>query len=285
MTMTDTELEGRVVATLRAKGAQVVVPARPFDPDAVALAPLAARGRRRAPVLVAALVALVVIAAIGVALVLVDRNEATKPAGAPTRPVSQLKVIALPSLSYQAREFTTEPGLNEIEFVSQGGTHALTFSDPALRDFQLNSYGGRPARGTVTLAPGRDYEIGDVIPGHRDAGEVAVIHVTDGPSGPTRGPLPDPVPELPDGSMDLARLPDYIAWAPGYAKQLDLAQAYRATGGRVRVPVPIYGEDLTTLIGHLRLDRGFVPLGVDPDTVTPSTTVTRSAIEPGPRSP
>jgi hypothetical protein len=280
MTMTDTELEGRVAATLRAKGAQVMVSERPFDLDAIASVPLAARGRRRLPVLVAAVVALVVIAAIGVALVLVDRDEATKPAGAPqSPPVSQLQIVALPTLSYQAAEFTTEPGVNEIEFVSQG-THTLTFSDPALRDFQLNSYGGRPARGTVVLAPGRDYEIGDVIPGHRDAGEVAVIHVTDGPSGPTRGPLPDPVPELPDRSMDLARLPDYIEWPPGYAKQLDLSHAYRATGARVRVPVPIYGEDLTTLIGHLRLDRGFVPLGVDPDTVTPSTTVARSAIEP-----
>jgi hypothetical protein len=139
---------------------------------------------RRLLVLVAAVVALLVVVAIGVALVVVERDESADPAReAPSPAVSQLRIVSLPTLSYQAREFTTEPGLNEIEFVSQG-THTLVFSDPALQDFELESSGGRPERGTVKLAPGRDYEIRDAIPGHAQAGERALIHVTDGPPGP-----------------------------------------------------------------------------------------------------
>ncbi len=269
MTMTDTELEERVGATLRAKSAQVPAPARAFDPDEVALAPLTTR-RRRMPVLVAAVVALVVVVAIGVALVLVDRDESTEPAGEPTGPVSQLKIVALPTLSYQAREFTTEPGLNEIEFLSTGGTHTLVFSDPALRDFQLNSSGSRPERGIVRLAPGRDYEIRDVIPGHAQAGERAVIHVTNGPPGPTKGPV---LPPPGDVLQDLSTFPDYVAVAevkdrPVFVKVLD----YMPLPGRSPSP-PVYAEDLTTVVGHLVSGR-FVPLGQDPSSLPEIATTT-----------
>jgi hypothetical protein len=253
MTMTDTELESRVVATLRTKSAQVHAAPREFDPDLVALTPLAPRGRRRVPVLIAAAVALVIAVAIGVTLVLVDRYEAADPAGEPKGPVSQLQIVALPSLSYQSREFTTEPGLNEIEFVSHGGTHTLTFADPALADFHLSSWDNRTERATVNLEAGRDYVVHDVIPGHRDAGEVAVIHVTDGPAGPTVGPFPpsETVTTLPTGGVDLNTFPDYLQVGdvngqPGFVKRLDLFR---------RGPPPlIFAANLTTVIGRVYSD-------------------------------
>ena len=109
MTMTDPELEDRVVATLRAKSTQVQIAPRAFDPDAVATVEMSVR-RRRAPVLIAAVAALVVIVAVGVALVLVDQRESTDPAGEPpSPPVSQLQIVSLPTLSYQAGNSPRSP--------------------------------------------------------------------------------------------------------------------------------------------------------------------------------
>jgi hypothetical protein len=269
MTMTDTELEDRVVATLRAKSAQVLTATREFDPNLVALTPLAARGRRRFPVLIAAVVALVIAIAVAITLVLVDQRESTEPAREPTRPVSQLRIVALPSLSYQAREFTTEPGLNEIEFVS-AGTHTLVFADPALSAFQLSSSDNRPARGTVELEAGRDYVIRDVVlPGHAQAGEMAVIHVTDGPARPTKGDYRGI-----DPPTDLQEAPDFIALhdqkghVDGYVKVLDYFPA--------RQPfATVFADDLVTVIGRFSLQRGFVPLGEDPEAVPKVTPTTR----------
>jgi hypothetical protein len=261
MMMTDSELESRVVATLRAKSEQLPLTVRAFDPDAVPLAPLAARGRRRLPVLVAAVAALVVVVAIGVALVLVDRDSSTEPAGEPARPVSQLQIVALPTLSYQTREFTTEPGLNEIEFWSQGGTHGLVFDDPALRDISFAPATGGATRRTVDLAPGRDYVVHDIIPGHEQAGERAVIHVTNGPAGPTKGSISQLFEDVGDGSQ--ASEPDYVqvdtyGGRPVYVKRID----YLPPGGTGLVPA--YAEDLSTLVGHRDPQRGFIPLGTDP---------------------
>ena len=286
MTMTDTELEDRVVATLRAKSAQVQVAPREFDPDLVALTPLAARGRRRVPVLVAAVVALVVAIAIGVALVLVDQRESTEPAGEPSRPVSQMMVISLDSLSYSAAEYTTEPGLNEIEFVSSG-THTLTFADPSLHGFQLSSSEGRAVRGTVELQPGRDYVIQCVIPGHQRAGETATIHVTSGPPGPTRGSISAVLGNTAQvtvgggviGPDPQANEPDYVQidtyrGRPVYVKRLDYLSAARAG------LVPAFAEDLTTVVGHRDPMRGFIPLGTDPASRSDATTTPPPSTSP-----
>jgi hypothetical protein len=213
-------------------------------------------------VLIAAVVALVVVVAIGVALVLVDRGESTEPAGEPSRPVSQLRVIALPTLSYQAKECTTEPGLNEIEFISLGGTHTVTFADPALGDFGLRST-GRPDRGVVELRPGRDYVIHDFVPGHQQAGETATIHVIDGPPGPTKGWL------VGDGNPDYMR----VAGREGdgvYIKMLDSLDDSRDQGD----PIRAYGEDLVTLVGHWYDKSRFVPHGRDPKSVPGVVTTT-----------
>jgi len=190
MSGADTELEPRLRETLRVKAAQVPERAEAFDP---ALAPLGdggGRGRAKAsfPFLIAAAVAVVIAVAVGVVIALSgeDRHE---PGGvaAPTGPaVARLEVHALPTLKFQADEFTTSAGINEIEFVDFGGTHALVFEDPALSYFGVTVPTG-PTRGKVDLEAGRDYRIFCTIPGHRVAGMEAVIHVSAAPGSTPPG--------------------------------------------------------------------------------------------------
>jgi hypothetical protein len=87
--------------------------------------------------------------------------------------VADLAVTALPSLSYQAQEFTVPAGIIEITLSSAGGTHTLVFDDPQFRGFELRVPLG-PIRGKIKLKPGT-YTIYCSIPGHREAGEQATI--------------------------------------------------------------------------------------------------------------
>ncbi len=76
------------------------------------------------------------------------KNEASGPA-APTGPaVNTLAIDALPTLSFQATEFTVPAGINEIEYVDKGGTHTLVFADPKLGYFNLGVPAG-PTKGKV----------------------------------------------------------------------------------------------------------------------------------------
>ena len=107
-----------------------------------------------------------------------EKEKAAGPA-APTGPaVNTFQVDALPSLSFQATEFDTVAGVNEIEYVDKGGTHTLVFSDPKLDYFNLAVPAG-PTKGKVDLQPG-DYDIYCTISGHRAAGMEATVHVTAG---------------------------------------------------------------------------------------------------------
>ena len=59
--------------------------------------------------------------------------------------------------------------------------------------------------------------------------------------------------------------PDFVpVWGraeniAGYVRQADL-------DGQQTV-IPVYGADLTTIVGHMVPDKGFVPVGVDPQTI------------------
>ena len=88
-------------------------------------------------------------------------------------PVASLTITALPSLTYQAREFTVPAGIIEISFTTAGGSHTLLFEDPRHRGFELAVPEG-PVRGKIELKPGT-YTIYCSIPGHREAGEQATI--------------------------------------------------------------------------------------------------------------
>jgi hypothetical protein len=106
---------------------------------------------------------------------------------APTGPaVASFEVDALPSLTFQADEFQTVAGINEIEYVDKGGTHTLVFSDPTLSYFGLAVPAG-PFKGKVELEAGKEYDIYCSIPGHRAAGMEAIVKVGDAPPPPADG--------------------------------------------------------------------------------------------------
>jgi FtsX extracellular domain len=88
-------------------------------------------------------------------------------------PVASLTITALPSLSYQAKEFTVPAGIIEIDLTSAGGTHTLVFDNPKFLGFELAVPEG-PVRGKIELKAGT-YTIYCSIPGHREAGEQATI--------------------------------------------------------------------------------------------------------------
>ncbi|HYU38714.1 MAG TPA: hypothetical protein VEM59_02605 [Acidimicrobiia bacterium] len=95
-----------------------------------------------------------------------------QPAGPP---VATLGVDALPSLSFQAKEFTVPAGIIQINYNDLGGSHTLLFTDPKLSGFQLAVPAG-PKTGKVELKPG-GYTIYCSIPGHRAAGMEATVNV------------------------------------------------------------------------------------------------------------
>jgi plastocyanin len=105
-----------------------------------------------------------------------------QPAGPP---VATLEVDALQSLSFQATEFSTPAGINQINYNDVGGgTHTLLFTDPKLSGFQLAVPQG-PKTGKVDLKPGT-YTIYCSIPGHRAAGMQATVNV-----GAAAAPAPE----------------------------------------------------------------------------------------------
>jgi hypothetical protein len=85
----------------------------------------------------------------------------------------------------------------------------------------------------------------------------------------SKGTMPPPGP---NGDADASLAPDFIAVAgrdggiAGYApKRFLFPEA--TSGPPVLLDIPVYAEDLRTLIGHMVAGKGFVPLGVDPRTI------------------
>ena len=96
-----------------------------------------------------------------------------KPPAGP--PVATLEVDAMPSLSFQATQFSLPPGVIQVNYNDLGGTHTLLFTDPKLSGFELKVPQG-PKTGKVQLNPGT-YTIYCSIPGHRAAGMQATVNV------------------------------------------------------------------------------------------------------------
>src|SRR5262249_60356084 len=101
-----------------------------------------------------------------------------QPAGPP---VGTLDVDALPSLSFQATEFSVPPGVIQVNYNDLGGPHTLVFDNPKLSGFQLAVPQG-PKTGKVQLDPG-SYTIYCTIPGHRAAGMHANVIYSGGTHG------------------------------------------------------------------------------------------------------
>jgi len=77
-----------------------------------------------------------------------------------------------------------------------------------------------------------------------------------------------------DGEVDASLAPDFIAVAGrdggivGYVPKDYLFREPTTSVGRPTEPeIPVYAEDLRTLLGHMVAGKGFVPLGVDPAAV------------------
>jgi hypothetical protein len=91
-----------------------------------------------------------------------------------------------------------------------------------------------------------------------------------------KGPIPD-AGFLPSGELDARLVPDFVSVygrdgvsIAGYVPKAYLLRTNMPSVSKEvpRLPdIPVYGEDLTSLVGHMVPDKGFVPLGVDPATI------------------
>ena len=89
----------------------------------------------------------------------------------------------------------------------------------------------------------------------------------------TKGPMP-PDAAVPGQTVNASLVPDFVAVSAqdgalaGYARKQDVLDPPVASGFRGHaLPIAVYGADLTTLVGYLVPDRGFVSLGVPVDSV------------------
>ena len=79
----------------------------------------------------------------------------------------------------------------------------------------------------------------------------------------SKGTMPPPGP---NGALDASAAPDFIAVAgrgagiAGYARKADVL-------GPGDAPFPVFGDDLRTVVGQMVPGKGFIPAGVDPNTV------------------
>lgn len=79
----------------------------------------------------------------------------------------------------------------------------------------------------------------------------------------SKGTMPPPGP---NGEMDASSAPDFIAVAgrdagiAGYARKADVLEPGDA-------PFPVFADDLQTVVGQVVPGKGFMPAGVDPNTV------------------
>jgi hypothetical protein len=94
---------------------------------------------------------------------------------------------------------------------------------------------------------------------------------------PTKGRIPADATPPEGGETNMALVPDFVGvWGGptgetivGYVPKDLLFNPRSEPGGTLEnppqdVPMPVYGEDLTTLVGHMVAGQGFVPLGGSP---------------------
>jgi hypothetical protein len=109
---------------------------------------------------------------------------------------------------------------------------------------------------------------------------------------PTKGPIPDGATPPEGGTINDALVPDFVSvWSSdgatvaGYAPKEYLLHPSVGPGNPPQPePVPVYGEDLTTLIGHMVPGAGFVALGATAVPARPSVSVGPSVAPSAPSS-
>lgn len=98
---------------------------------------------------------------------------------------------------------------------------------------------------------------------------LAAAAVSAGAPGPTKGSVPEAAMRAGE-DIDMSLVPDFVATSGptgdivGYVATTDLVPRAVSVGRPQARVIPVFGEDLQTLVGHLYPSKGFVPLGVDP---------------------
>jgi hypothetical protein len=109
------------------------------------------------------------------------------------------------------------------------------------------------------------------------AGDVSLLIEAVAWRQPTKGPIPENAAQSQGGAINEALVPDFVSvWGGpdgetivGYSPKDLLLNPTTGAGGTPEnppqeLPVPVYGEDLTTLVGNMVPGHGFVPLGASP---------------------
>jgi len=95
-------------------------------------------------------------------------------------PVSTIEVTAEANLKFNATNFDSVAGVNQIDYVLGGGSHTLVFTEKEFTGFELAvNPSKKKDTGKVELATGT-YTIYCTVPGHRAAGMEATITVGEG---------------------------------------------------------------------------------------------------------
>ena len=94
-------------------------------------------------------------------------------------------------------------------------------------------------------------------------------------AGPSRGPVPDDAFSS-DGSINRELVPEFIP-AVGTTSDTPIGWVAKADVMPenplvLQEVVPVFGDDLVTVIGHMYPIIGFVPVGTDPKSVEPVST-------------
>lgn len=86
----------------------------------------------------------------------------------------------------------------------------------------------------------------------------------------TKGPIPDSAWQV-DGTIDMSQVPDFIPATDGdgIAGWISSADALPPDGTKSPDEIPVFADDLRTLVGHMFPGVGFVPLGADPPLPPP----------------
>jgi plastocyanin len=97
----------------------------------------------------------------------------------PTGPAVSKLVVHASDFHFQSPTFTAPPGINEIDYVSDEGSHTLAFDDPEFSYINLAAPAGKGVA-KAEFVVGKTYTIFCTISGHRALGMQATIKVVKG---------------------------------------------------------------------------------------------------------